>query len=113
MKALLFDEYERLSEKGGWVPVYRELPGDLLTPVSAFQALAARAPRAFLLESVIGGERLARYSFAHACTFHAVAFGDRVNATWLRHVEGGQEGWGTDDLVDFLTGALLGPAGPG
>ena len=63
MKALTFDEYERLSQKGGWVPVYRELPGDLLTPVSAFQAVAARSSRAFLLESVIGGERLARYSF--------------------------------------------------
>jgi anthranilate synthase component I len=45
------------------VPVFRELPGDLRTPVSAFLSLAARAERAFLLESVLGGERLARYSF--------------------------------------------------
>jgi anthranilate synthase component I len=57
------EEYQRLSEGGGPVPVYREIPGDLLTPVSAFRALAGRSDRAFLLESVLGGERLARYSF--------------------------------------------------
>jgi anthranilate synthase component 1 len=45
------------------VPVFREIPGDLLTPVSAFLALRGRSERAFLLESVVGGERVARYSF--------------------------------------------------
>jgi len=63
MKALGFDEYERLSAGGGLVPVYREIPGDLLTPVSAFLALSRDSERAFLFESVVGGERLARYSF--------------------------------------------------
>ncbi len=63
MKALGFDEYERLSAGGAPVPVFREMPGDLRTPVSAFLALAARSERAFLLESVVGGERIARYSF--------------------------------------------------
>jgi anthranilate synthase component 1 len=63
MKRLSFEEYERLSDGGGLVPVFREIPGDLLTPVSAFLALEARSERAFLLESVVGGERLARYSF--------------------------------------------------
>jgi len=63
LNALSFEEYDRLSEGGGPVPVFRELPGDLRTPVSAFLSLAARTERAFLLESVLGGERLARYSF--------------------------------------------------
>jgi len=63
LKALTFDEYERLSSEGGPVPVFREIPGDLLTPVSAFLAISARSARAFLLESVVVGERLARYSF--------------------------------------------------
>ena len=63
MRALSFDQYERLSEGGGTVPVFREIPGDLLTPVSAFLAFARDARHAFLLESVVGGERLARYSF--------------------------------------------------
>jgi len=39
-----------------------DIAGDLDTPVSAFMKLASFAPR-FLLESVEGGERLARYSF--------------------------------------------------
>ena len=63
MRRLSFEQYERLSEGGGPVPVFREIPGDLLTPVSAFLALASGRERAFLLESVVGGERLARYSF--------------------------------------------------
>ncbi|HEY7510790.1 MAG TPA: anthranilate synthase component I [Vicinamibacteria bacterium] len=63
MKSLSYAEYERLSGAGGLVPVFRELAGDLLTPVSAFRALASRSERAFLLESVLGGEQLARYSF--------------------------------------------------
>ena len=44
------------------VPVYRQLLADRLTPVSAFQVLG-RDPHAFLLESVVGGEQVARYSF--------------------------------------------------
>ena len=63
MKSLAFEDYERLSGGGGLVPVYREVPGDLSTPVSAFLALSPRSSRAFLLESVVGGDRIARYSF--------------------------------------------------
>jgi anthranilate synthase component 1 len=63
MRALSYEEYERHSAKGGLVPVYREIPADLLTPVSAFLGLSARSAQAFLLESVVGGERIARYSF--------------------------------------------------
>ena len=63
MRRLSYDEYERLSSGGGLVPVFREIPGDLLTPVSAFLALRGRSERAFLLESVAGGENVARYSF--------------------------------------------------
>jgi anthranilate synthase component 1 len=63
VNAMSYEEYDRLSEGGRAVPVFREVPGDLRTPVSAFLSLATRAERAFLLESVLGGERLARYSF--------------------------------------------------
>ncbi|HWE94279.1 MAG TPA: anthranilate synthase component I [Tepidisphaeraceae bacterium] len=44
------------------IPVYRQLLGDRLTPVTAFEVLG-RDPHAFLLESVVGGEKIARYSF--------------------------------------------------
>jgi anthranilate synthase component I len=63
VKALSFEEYDRFSNEGSLVPVFREIAGDLLTPVSAFLAIEGGSERAFLLESVIGGERIARYSF--------------------------------------------------
>ena len=48
--------------QGNLVPVFRELPADLETPVSVFLKLA-RTPPCFLLESVERGEQLGRYSF--------------------------------------------------
>lgn len=45
------------------VPIHRRLGADLLTPVSAFFQLREGARKPFLLESVEGGEMLARYSF--------------------------------------------------
>jgi len=45
------------------IPLSRRLGADLLTPVSAFLNIRAGADRPFLLESVEGGEKLARYSF--------------------------------------------------
>jgi anthranilate synthase component 1 len=56
------DEVHRLKKHGNLVPVYREVVADLDTPVSAFLKIA-RGNYSFLLESVEGGERLARYSF--------------------------------------------------
>ena len=44
------------------IPVYRQLLADHLTPVTAFEVLG-RDGNAFLLESVVGGEKIARYSF--------------------------------------------------
>ena len=56
------EQVEELSGKGNLVPVYREISADLDTPVSAYLKVARR-PYSFLLESVEGGERIARYSF--------------------------------------------------
>ena len=56
------DEARTLAGRGNLVPVYREIDADLETPVSAYLKVA-RPPFSFLLESVEGGERLARYSF--------------------------------------------------
>ena len=44
------------------IPIVRELPADLETPISVYLKLAGKAP-SFLLESVTGGEHVARYSF--------------------------------------------------
>lgn len=57
-----FDEFVRLAEQGNLVPVYQELLMDLETPLSFFKRLE-RDRYAFLLESVEGSERWARYSF--------------------------------------------------
>ena len=56
------DQVERLAAQGNMVPVYREINADLETPVTAYLKVA-RPPYSFLLESVEGGERIARYSF--------------------------------------------------
>jgi len=56
------EEVKKLKTEGNLVPVYRELVADLETPVSAFLKVN-RGGYSFLLESVEGGERLARYSF--------------------------------------------------
>ncbi len=57
-----FSDYAARAAAGGMVPVVRELGGDTLTPVTAYAAIA-RGPFAFLLESLVGGERWARYTF--------------------------------------------------
>ena len=61
-------EVAALSARGNLIPIYREIVADLETPVSAFLKVA-RGRYAFLLESVEGGERLARYSFMGADPF--------------------------------------------
>src|SRR5437016_5555932 len=63
MKITSFEEFKELSRRGTFVPVVKEIVADLLTPVSAFLKIAEHADYAFLLESVEGGEHVARYSF--------------------------------------------------
>jgi len=57
-----FKEFRRLAKQGNLIPVYQELLMDLETPLSFFKRLE-RDRYAFLLESVEGSERWARYSF--------------------------------------------------
>ncbi len=56
------EEFIKLARKGNLIPVYREILADMETPVSAFCKIDDRQS-AFLLESVAGGEKWARYSF--------------------------------------------------
>ncbi len=63
MKITSFEEFKELAGRGTFVPVCKEVVADLLTPVSAFLKIAEDADYAFLLESVEGGEHVARYSF--------------------------------------------------
>jgi anthranilate synthase component 1 len=61
-----FEEFQKEAARGNVVPVVRTVLADLQTPVGAFLRVAAGARYAFLLESVEGGERVARYSFLGA-----------------------------------------------
>ena len=56
------DQAAELAGRGNLLPVYREIDADLETPVTAYLKVV-KPPFSFLLESVEGGERLARYSF--------------------------------------------------
>ena len=58
-----YKEFLRLSRAATLVPVVKSISADLLTPVSAFLAVADGEPDAFLLESVEGGEKIGRYTF--------------------------------------------------
>src|SRR5687767_3213586 len=70
--------YEKLAAEHPVVPVWREVLADTQTPVAAFLRLDP-SPNGFLLESVEGGERWARYSFLGGDAFAVVkASGGRV-----------------------------------
>ncbi len=59
-------DFNLLARTANTVPVFCSLLSDQLTPVSAFERIARDASHAFLLESVVGGEKIARYSFLGA-----------------------------------------------
>jgi anthranilate synthase component I len=61
-----FKMFEKLAREGNLVPVYDTYTADLLTPVGAYLRIASEAKYAFLLESVEGGENIARYTFVGA-----------------------------------------------
>src|SRR5690554_5253404 len=69
-----------LSTKYTAIPVYKRLLADVLTPVSLFMNLRTGAERPFLLESVEGGEQVARYSFLGRNPYQKLEF-DGINTT--------------------------------
>jgi anthranilate synthase component 1 len=71
------DEARSLADHGNFCPLYAEVPADLETPVSAFLKVA-RGRYSFLLESVEGGERLARYSFIGTEPYRTLRTGEGV-----------------------------------
>lgn len=79
-------DVRRFAEEGLWVPVWREVVADLETPVSAFLKVNRGGP-SFLLESVEGGQRLARYSFIGAGPYPVLRPGIDGAGDPLQHVE--------------------------
>ncbi len=56
------EDFKKKAKQGNLIPVYREILADMETPVSAFQKIDDHR-HSFLLESMEGGEKWARYSF--------------------------------------------------
>lgn len=63
MLNLGFKEFSRLARRFTMVPVVRSVTADMLTPVSAYLAIAGKEREAFLLESVERGEQVGRFTF--------------------------------------------------
>lgn len=93
-----FDTFAAKANNVDLVPVYRRLVSDSLTPVSAFQKID-RGSCACLFESVIGGERVGRYSFLAVDPYMILeAFQDRVTVTTAK----GQQNFSSDDPLNEL-----------
>ncbi len=102
------EEVKKLGEKGNLVPIYREVMADMETPVSAFLKIN-RGGYSFLLESVEGGEWLARYSFIGTEPYRvlSIAGKDRVDPLPLIEAELGRYRIATvNGLPKFCGGAV-------
>ena len=93
-----FDTFCKLAPGVHLVPVYRRLLGDALTPVSAFHKIDA-GPTACLFESVIGGEKVGRYSFLAADPFLQIEA--RGNQVTIVSDDGRQEFTSRDPLDEL------------
>jgi anthranilate synthase component 1 len=58
-----YEEFLKLAAEGTVVPVVKRVMADLLTPVASYLKVERLSPYSFLLESIEGGEKVARYSF--------------------------------------------------
>lgn len=105
--SLSFEEFKALSSHGNLIPLYREILADFETPVSAILKIN-HGPSAYLLESVEGGEKWARYSFLGSGSPVAIwenrgdcvtCFGSRSKRTPLGIKEGETP---LDRLRDFM-----------
>ncbi len=99
------ERFRELAHEGNLIPVYREILADGDTPVSAYAKLGRR-DYSFLLESVVGGEKWAAYSFIGVDPRAVIRWsvGGRVEVTW--HGENGAEDkkaeWPTNDICAAL-----------
>jgi len=97
-----FATFQKLAEGASFVPIFRRLVSDTLTPVSAYCRLQDDQ-HSFLFESVIGGERVGRYSFLGAGPFLQIDAFDRE----IVLTEGGQtKRYTVDDPLEHLHSML-------
>ncbi|MEO1998275.1 MAG: anthranilate synthase component I [Planctomycetaceae bacterium] len=93
-----FESFSELAEEFDLVPVYRQLLSDTLTPVSAY-CKAHWGPCSFLFESVVGGERIGRYSFLGGDPFFEIeAYGHDI----VVRSDGEEQRFTVDDPLEEL-----------
>ena len=80
------EEVKQLQSQGNVIPVYKSVIADFLTPVSAFLKLEKDRSHAFLLESIEGGERIARYSFLGVDPFLITRYRDGEPANFIQNL---------------------------
>jgi anthranilate synthase component 1 len=93
-----FQTFCRLARQGNLVPLYETFTADLLTPVGAYLRLARHARYACLLESVEGGEKIARYTFVGANPVEVFRY---VNGACVLESES-RVSWVQSNPLDFL-----------
>ena len=81
------EDFREAAKSGNTIPVYRSILADMETPVSAFYKLKSDN-FAFLLESVEGGENLARYSFLGSQP--SVLFHSKGHQVTIEYLEKGE-----------------------
>jgi anthranilate synthase component 1 len=94
-----FEEFQAYAADSGVVPVWREFLFDVDTAVTAYAKLA-EAPFGFLLESVVGGEQWARYSFLGTKPSGAWRLRDG-NVSWWTRETGWKDVQTSDPLGDL------------
>ena len=77
------EEFERLASEADVIPVLCEFTADAETPLSAYAKLSAHKP-AFLLESVVGGQQVSRYSFVGCDPRKVIACGENETVVTMR-----------------------------
>ncbi len=84
-----FTTFRKLAASFNAIPVNRRLLADVMTPVSVFLSIRTDSKYPFLLESVEGGEQLARYSFLGKNPYKVLTFDGKK--TSLQSREGVKE----------------------
>ncbi len=116
-----FAAFKEKTATANVIPVIGTLPADLLTPLAVYLKLSRAAKNSFLLESVEGGENLARYSFIGADPTMIVSGNDREIVStadgetashsipmlkFLREHFDGKAIFAESDLPSFVGGAI-------
>ena len=104
------EEVKALQSQGNVIPVYKSVIADFLTPVSAFLKLERERSHAFLLESVEGGERIARYSFLGGDPFLVTRYRDAQPANFFQNLRSTMERFKSVKLPNLppFTGGAVG-----